>query len=90
MLNNGKEVYSYEHSGLTFPLGMYIDGGENVFVCGHGSHNVHVIDKHGKHKRIFLSASDGLSNPYTISFRSSDNTLVVGGQMKHLLVCKLG
>ena len=90
MLNNGKEVYSFKHSELSYPLGMYIDGAENVFICGHNSHNVHIIDKTGKHKNIFLTANDGLNFPYTISFRSSDNTLVVGGNMGHnLLVFKL-
>ena len=90
MLNNGKEVYSYKHSGLSRPLGMYIDGAENVFICGYHSHNLHIIDKTGKHKKIFLTANDGLNYPYTISFRSSDNTLVVGGDMgRNLLVFKL-
>ena len=89
LLNNGKEVYSYKHSELHRPLGMYIDGGENVFVCGCHSDNVHIIDKNGKHKTVLLTASDGLSNPYTISFRPSDNSLVVGGIMG-LLVFNLG
>ena len=90
MLNNGKEVYSFKHSELKFPLGMYIDGAENVFICSYTSHNVHIIDKTGKHKKIFLTANDGLNYPYTISFRSSDNTLVVGGNMgRNLLVFKL-
>ena len=90
MLNNGKEVYSYKHSELRYPLGMYIDDGENVFICGYSSHNVHIIDKTGKHKKIFLTPNDGLNYPHTISFRSSDNTLVVGGYMgRDLLVFKL-
>ena len=91
MLNNEKEMYIYNHSGLIQPLGMYVDGRENVFICGYSSHNVHIIDKTGKHKKIFLTENDGLKYPYTISFRSSDNTLVVGGNMgRNLLVYKLG
>ena len=89
LLNDGKEVYIYKHSLLKRPVGMYIDGGENVFVCGCESDNVHIIDKDGKHKRVLLTASDGLINPYTISFRPSDNTLIVGGIMG-LRVFKLG
>ena len=91
MLNNGKEVYTYKHSGLQHPLGMYIDGGNNVFICGYNSHNVHVIDSKGMHKKVLLTKNDGLNDPFTISFRSSDNTLVVGGHMGHdIIVCKLG
>ena len=85
MLRNGKEVYSYKHSGLINPCGMYIDGEENVFTCGYRSHNVHVIDSNGKHKKIFRTADD----PHTISFRPSDNTLIVVG-IKGLLVANLG
>ena len=90
MLNNGEEVYTYKHSGWQYPLGMYIDGGNNVMICGYNSHNVHVIDSNGKHKKVLLTKNDGLNQPYTISFRSSDNTLVVGGIMgSNILVCKL-
>ena len=90
MLNNGKEMCNYKQSGLSHPLGMYIDGAENVFICGFSSHNVHIIDKNGTHKKVFLTANDGLNCPYSISFRSSDNTLVVGGNMgRNLLVFKL-
>ena len=91
LLNIEKEMYIYKHSGLILPLGMYVDGGENVFICGYSSNNVHIIDKNGNHKKSFLTTNDGLKNPYTISFRSSDNTLVVGGLMgNNLLVYKLG
>ena len=90
-LNNGKEVYSYHYSGLRHPFGMYIDGGENIFICGYDSHSVHVIDSNGKHKKVFLTANDWLNMPYSISFRSSDNTFVVGGRLgRNLLVFKLG
>ena len=89
LLNDGKEVYIYKHSLLKRPMGMCIDGGENVFVCGCDSDNVHIIDKDGKHKRVLLTAADGLINPYTICFRPSDNTLIVGGIMG-LLVFGLG
>ena len=79
LLNKGKEMYSYKHSELKYPLAMFIDGEENVFTCGHNSHNVHIIDKNGKHKKVFLAANDGLRQPYTLSFRSSDKSLVGGG-----------
>lgn len=68
---------------------MYVDGDLNVYVCVYNSHNVQVIDKNGKYMKTILSASDGLRNPRSISFRECDNTLVVGGQSK-LLVFKLG
>ena len=90
MLNNGKEVYTYKHSGLQYPLGMYIDGGNNVLVCSIVSNDIHVIDSNGNHKKVLLTKNDGLNSPYTISFRPSDNTLVVGGMMgSNIIVCKL-
>ena len=89
LLNNGKEVYNYKQAGLSHLLGMCIDGGENVFVCGYSSYDVHVIDSKGKHRKIFLTANNGLNGPRAISFRPSDNTLLVGGS-HGLLVVNLG
>ena len=43
MLNNGKEVYTYKHSGLQHPQGMYINGGNNALICGNGSHITYTL-----------------------------------------------
>lgn len=50
---------------------------------------MNVIDENGNHVRILLSAEAGITNPFTISFRECDNTLVNGG-FADLLVFKLG
>ena len=64
---------------LLRPCGVLLDGDDNVFVCGEDSNNVIVFDKHGKKIKTLLTASDGLKYPLSISYRQSDNTLVVGG-----------
>ena len=86
--NSGKELYSYKNTGLVKPFKSYIDGAENILICGIRSNNVHVVNNSGKLIKILLSASDGLNQPCTISFRPSDKTLIVGGQQK-LIVCKM-
>ena len=87
--HNGSEIYNYTDPLLQSPLGVYIDGHQNVLACGFGSNNIHVIDKSGKQVKILLSANDGVSQPYTLSFRQSDDTLVVAGGGMKLLVCKM-
>ena len=89
MLLGGKSVHSYKDSGLVYGGGMFVDGDENVLVCGYRSNNVHVIDKDGKRIKILLSAEDGLQNPHTITVRQTDNTFVVGGITNNILICEM-
>ena len=87
--HTGGEIYNYTDPLLQSPLGVYIDGHQNVLACGFSSNNIHVIDKSGKQIKILLSANDGVSEPYALSFRQSDDTLVVAGGGMKLLVCKM-
>lgn len=84
--DNGIETFRYTDTVLQNPLGMYIDDGENVLLCGYASDNMHIIDKNGLKKKVLLSKDNGLNEPYAISFRYSDNTLIVGGRKQQLLL----
>ena len=91
VLKDGKEISNYSSVtvGISRPMGMYIDGAENILVCELLSHNLRLIDSKGNTSKVLLSGSDGLYYPYTVSFRPNDNTLIVGGNIQTLVVCKL-
>ena len=82
-------VYCLESSGnvlytVSNPLfkdcsGISVDENENLLVCDQYSHKVFLITQDGKEVRGFLTEKDGVYLPYTVSFRRSDGTLVVGG-----------
>ena len=92
-------VYCLESSGnvlytVSNPLfkdcsGISVDENKNLLVCDRRSHKVFLITKDGKEVREFLTGKDGLSYPYTISFRRSDRTLVLGGDHYNILVFTL-
>ena len=94
-----RTVYCLESSGnvlytVSNPLfkncsGISVDENENLLVCDWRSHRVFLITKDGKEVREFLTEKDGLLYPYTVSFRRSDGTLVVGGSHNNILVLTL-
>ena len=94
-----RTVYCLESSGnvlytVSNPLfkdcrGISVDENENMLVCDRSSDKVFLITKDGTEVREFLTVKDGLSFPWTISFRRSDGTLVVGGYHNNILVFTL-
>ena len=78
MTPNGNIFYQYKDNDLRCPQGLFVDAGDNIFVCCCGSHNVQVITSDGRKYGTLISAADGLRYPYSIAFREADNTLVVG------------
>ena len=77
--SNGNVLYTVSNSLFKDCSGISVDENENLLVCDANSHKVFLITKDGKEVREFLTEKDGLSYPYTVSFRRSDGTLVVGG-----------
>ena len=57
---------------------MYVDGEDNLLVCGHNTHNVHMIRDDGRKEKIFFSGKVGIHLPMCILYRQSDGCLVVG------------
>ena len=76
--SSGNVLYSVSNPLFKDCRGISVDENENLLVCDWDSHKVFLITKDGKEVREFLTEKDGLSYPFTISFRRSDGTLVVG------------
>ena len=89
VLKDGKEMTNYNKAGIRGPMGMYVDGAENILVCEYNSHNLRFTDAKGQTSKVLLSGTDGLQSPYTVCVRPNDNTLIVGGQAQTLFVCKM-
>ena len=90
MMSDGTVVYQYKDEELREPTGVCVDGGGNTIVCGRLSHNVHVIRADGTKCCTLLSSQDGVSAPYSVAYRQSDNTLILGCyNNKNLLVYKM-
>ena len=91
VLKDGKEISNYSSAavGISIPMGIYIDGAENILVCEYLSDNLRLIDAKGNTSKVILSETDGLCYPRTVSVRPNDNTIIVGGITETLVVCKL-
>ena len=91
VLKDGKEMTNYSNAavGISSPMGMYVDGAGNIVVCENDSHKLRLIDAKGNTSKVFLSGTDGLWYPHTVSVRTNDKTLFVGGVSQTLIVCKL-
>ena len=87
---SGTVIYTYKNDDMSRPEGLICDSGDNVLVCGGWSHNVHIISPDGKKYRTLLTSKDGLSNPYSIAYKESEDTLIVGcASSDKLLLFKL-
>ena len=84
---SGTVIYTYKDDDMRRPRGLICDSGDNVLVCGGRSHNVHTISPDGNKNRTLLTSQDGLNNPYSIAYKESESTLIVGcyGSNKLLL-----
>ena len=90
MTVDGRIVYKYENDKLKNPRGVYCDLEDNLFVCGSYSNTVHAITADGKGGGTLLTSNDGLDGPCAISYRSSDDELIIGCKwLDNLLVYKM-
>ena len=87
MTPDGNIIYQYWDGDLRNPRALFVDAGDNIFVCDLDSHNVQVITADGRKYGGLISANDGLHDPYSIAFRESDNTLVVGCLSNNNIFC---
>ena len=78
MTMDNRVIYQYRDNGMKWPRGLYCDGGDNILVCGGVSNNVQVITTEGKKHCDLVSSRDVLEKPVSISYRESDDTLIVG------------
>lgn len=83
MTRDGDIVYHYKDDELEDPEGLFVDGGDNIFVCSHGTYVVQVIKAEGKKHSNLLAPANGTKHPCCIAFRQSDNTIVVGSMLSY-------
>ena len=90
LMSDGTVVYQYKDEKLRGLAGICVDGGGNVIVCGWSSDNVQVIRADGTKCCTLLTSQDGVSRPFSLAYRQSDNTIVLGCQNhNNLLVYKM-
>ena len=91
MTMNNHVIYQYKDNELKWPRGLYCDGADNILVCGKNSNNVQMITAEGKKHGDIVSSRDGLQKPVSISYRETDDTLLVGCEVQdHVFLFKLG
>ena len=78
LLSDGTVVYQYKDAEFRGLSGVCVDGGGNVIVCGRRYNNVQVIRADGTKCCTLLSSQDGVSRPFSVAYRQSDNTIIVG------------
>ena len=76
--SDGTVVYRYTDQNLVWTRGVLIDVEDNILVCGSSSHNVQIVTADGRKRSTLLTAKDGIKFPYSIAYRHTDNTLIVG------------
>ena len=86
---DGRVIYTYKDDSMRGPTGLLCDSEDNILVCGRVPNNVQVLTADGKRHCTLLTASDGVKNPYSIAYRDSDNTLLLGRDSDHLLSFQL-
>ena len=87
--SSGNVLYTVSNSLFKYCRGISVDENKNLLVCDWDSHKVFLITKDGKEVREFLTEKDDVCLPWTISYRRSDGTLVVGGRHNDILVFTL-
>ena len=78
MDQDGTVVYQYKDPKLRGPMGLCVDEEDNVIVCGKWFNNIHIVTAAGERSSIILTGNDGIKYPYSVAYRRSDNTLIVG------------
>jgi hypothetical protein len=76
--DEGEVKFRYKHPKLSYPTCVSVDASDNVYVCGHGSKNVHQVTADGQHKSILPIIDIGY---WVISFQpDTDNFLLMNDQ----------
>lgn len=78
MTVDGCIIYKYHDVELKAPQGLCCDSGDNILVCSCDSHKVQVIAADGKKYGTLLSQRDGIYLPQPITYKHSDDTLIIG------------
>ena len=88
--SDGVVVYRYTDQNLEWARGVVTDNEDNILVCGSSSHNVQIVTADNRKSSTLLTAKDGIEFPYSVAYRQTDGTLIVGCcSQKKLFVYKL-
>lgn len=88
--NDGDLIYQHTDVAMKNPTSLFLDGEENVFVCGRWHHNVTAVTSDGENQGTLLNKDDGLNHPLSISFRDFDGILAVSlTDQSEILIFKL-
>lgn len=82
--DKNKIIFVYKHPNLKKPYGLAADPVGNIYVCGRGSNNIHVISEAGKTLRIL----DGFTRPQFIAFQENSFKFFVIEEKK-VRICEL-
>ena len=84
MSADGHVIYQCKDDEIKGLRGIYVDAGNNVYVCGTNTNNVGLITADGRFCRSLVPASEGIKMPRSVAFRGTDRTLLVccGGATK--------
>ncbi|KAK3105089.1 hypothetical protein FSP39_017094 [Pinctada imbricata] len=74
---DGMDIFTYAHPLLKGPVGLTVDGEENVYVAGFISNNIHQITPNGELCKILLNKDDGMRDPKTVFFQRYTNRFVL-------------
>lgn len=80
MTSKTKVMTIYENKNLVLPFGMTVDNRGNVYICGYGSVNIHVLSDNLSQGRVFLNETDGITKPISIAFSHTENKLFVSSE----------
>ena len=87
MTTDGNLVYQYKDKKLRDPKGMYVDAEDNILVCDCDFNTVQLVTANGKVYGTLLSSNDGVGSLYSIAYRETDDTLLVGCRDQEHVFC---
>ena len=84
-------IYQYLDKEMKFPVGSHYDSGDNILFSDYELNNIQMITAEGKKHCDLVSSKDALKLHRSISFRESNDTLIVGcAGLDHVFLFKLG
>ncbi|XP_071172199.1 E3 ubiquitin-protein ligase TRIM45-like [Mytilus edulis] len=73
----GEDIWTFSDQSLVRPMGISVDGDQNVFVVGSYSNNLMMIQHDGKVSKTLLTKSDGLNVPAPVQYNRDKKLLFV-------------
>ena len=87
---DGNLVFNYKHGDLRWPRTVIADEEGNILVCGHSSHNIHVVTSTGQqHSVLYIVQGRRDNRCWSLAYRPTDRTLVLGLKDDTMIVLQL-